>query len=684
MGFVKELIKRVKGAPVGKLVDDIRLYKSLREILSGTSTVPQPYKTSIWVYAAIRTIAENISRCPLRLRKDNGDKDEPSYVEEGELYNLFQNPNPLMTQETLIEATFIYLMLRGEVFWIFEGREDVTKIPKEIWTFDPQRFTAVTDKVSGLPLGWEYRGKNNESIVIPASQVLHFRMFNPYDDIRGLSPLDAARLSVEQDYNASLYNKAFFENGAKLGGYIFVDGNLDDTQYTRLINQFEDRHKGVGKAHKIAIIEGKGDFKEAKVTQKEMDFIKGKQMSREEILAIYKVNEVVLGLYKDIKSYEGIKSAHKSFWEECLVPKMTFFENYLWSMFFSKVGMRRGKGRVWGQFDLANVGPLQANYSEKVDTGYKMWQMGWPINAINKRLELGMPDVPWGNDAYIPGGYLPVADLLAGNYQGNTNPNPKEPAKKPKKAIAMVSPLMIEDKTEVITPAKAEDIENDVWKVYLAYQTPLEKEFKSEISKFFFEQRKKVLSSVFVNNLKDKRWKDFSKLECGLAGNYLEAIHKGVATICYETGNVIEEALPDYTYYIDNRVKEISNAYQALMTELMHSVEEFSKTERSKDKVADRVRIMYNQLGKKSVETARRESACAFAYGRFEGMRLLGISYHKWFSDREVVSDECKYLHGKVAPVGGTFYEGVTLTHPGVTDIFSRSFTIPLLEEEVS
>ena len=567
---------------IGPLIGDHTIFKSLRQLLYifAKGKVTQPYRQSVWTYACINAIAENIAQVPFKLRKDAGNL-EPDTIESGELYDLFQSPNPLMNCfDDLIKATFIFYCLRGEAFWIMEGRTDITKPPKEIWTFDPSRFEPVTDKNTGMLLGWKYKGLSD--VYLSVNEVLQFKMFNPYDDIRGLAPVEAASLSIDQNYQSGIYNKAFFENGATVGGYISIPEELSDESFTRLVKQFEDRHKGADKAHRIAIVEGGGKFTPARMTQKDMEFIECKRMTKEEILAVFKVNPVVLGDYSQIKSYEGIKSAHKAFWEECLVPKITYFENVLWIKFFSKVGQRRGKGRVWGQFDLANVGSLLTNYKEKIAIAKDMFFMGWPINHINKRLGLGMKEVPWGEEWWVPGGYSSV-NMLTGNQ-------PSKPA--PKK----VEEPTDDEKKELIT----------------FYCEPIESDFQNKFKKILFETRKRTIGCV-INQC---GWeeaiseKELLKLKQSLSEIYVKGVQLGISAIQCELGCSIEmndnQNIVDYK---ESRSKFISENFKILLENVVRNLSE----NRTND---DKVREVFNLLASKMNAVSKSESESSFNFGK--------------------------------------------------------------------
>ena len=629
-----ELQKHQKA--VGPLIDDNRIYKSLRELLGPFSgIVQQPYKQSVWVYSAVNTIMSNISRVPFVIRKDKGDKLEPDTIEEGPLYELFQNPNPLMTQSKLIETTFGFYELYGECFWILEGRENITQIPKEIWTFNPTRFSPVVDKDTGWLLGWKYTGKTE--VVFSVNEILHFKMFNPYDDLRGLSPLEASRLSIESEYHASMYNKVFFENGAVTSLNISVPEELNDEQYNRMLKQFEDRHKGSKKAHRIVIAEGGAKIVESRIGQRDMEFIEGKRMSRTEILAAYGVNEVVLGIFADVKSFEGSKAAHKAFWEECLVPKIMYFEEVLWAKFFSKIGVRKGKGKVWGEFDLATVASLQENYKDKVEMAKVLWDMGWPINMINKRLKLGMQDVKWGNEAYVPGGYASYSYIMAnGGAQNQASGKDDQTGKIAPEFVQAVAEavkaLIVSPELSQISSPSPEVPLLEPSDPYKSCKSALSKEYKSRVGVLLFNQRKTALENIFADKKVVHNPKGYDKLIRELKEVYQDAVRKGCLSVWQDVG-ASEEAVTSLdcvriNEFVDGKVAFVVGNFKDLIDNLTDAFDRFKTTNSpDNDVLAGKMREIYNYLTQKSYTIAEAEMDSSFAFGRNLETSIMSVKF---------------------------------------------------------
>ncbi len=669
-GQIAPLIKK---AAISLSRSDWKYFQSLSEALKwNTSVVKQPYSQVGWIYSSISLIAQNAARLPFRLYK--GEENDPSVVESGPLYELFSNPNPFMTQEMLIEATVTFLELRGECFWILQ-RDNITEIPKEIWVFDPSRFEPAYNKEGSALVGWYYCVPKKEKIPLALWEVLHFKHFNPYNDLRGFSTIDALTVTIEQDYLSSVYNNNFFKEGAKVGGFISFPEDLDDDAYQRILQQFEDRHMGAEKAHRIAILDSGATFTEARISQKDMDYIAMKQLTREEIFGAFKVNAVVMGLYEYIQSYEGVKTAYKVFWEECLVPKLTYFEGFLWSKFFSRLM----SNKTWGAFDTATVGPLMDAYGEKVEIAERLEKMGWPINAINKRLHLGFGDVPWGDVAWKKLNDAPVTNLLENE---------------PKDVTAL--PSTDTDSTVDTDADKDKKVSQDyrtiLCKRYLSVQNPMEKLFESKMRKFVFDQRKRILGLPFyTTDILDKVFEEEEKrLITSFLPIYNITMKEGAKMIAEELGltsYVFPEEDKDYQGYLTMRLGKIP--FSIIQTMKKKVIQAVDGQKKSSPELLDRLRIVYNSISGRSLIIARTESATILSTSRVITMVKEGVKFHQWISFSDERSRSSHYdLDSKIVPIGESFKSDMVLRYPGDMAappgevISCRCFTIPVRKKE--
>jgi len=108
----------------------------------------------------------------------------------------------------------------------------------------------------------------------------------------------------------------------------------------------------------------------------------------------YGVNEVALGNYMRIKSYEGINAAIRSAWHECIIPKQDYIE-YV----FNAVLFKNTKYRF--RFDRTNIETLKEDMFRKLEMGNFLLNLTYTPEQINNRFNLNMPKNPWSDAAFI-------------------------------------------------------------------------------------------------------------------------------------------------------------------------------------------------------------------------------------------------------------------------------------------
>ncbi len=236
-------------------------------LLAGGSSLTNPYSQNAWVYRAISLIASNIPQAPFRIYKG---KDLLPPTEP--IVQLFENPNTLQSSFEFWEAIASYLNLYGEAF-IFMNQSvgqliGTRDIPAELIPLNPKN---VRHSIENKQLvGWEYQG-----MPIELNELIHFKLFNPANGVRGLSPLESAKFELEADHSASKWNNVFFKNNATPDGVVSVDKDkqIDIKDLRKLKKMWYQNHGGTDNTHKTAFLLGGMTYSHMGITQKDMDFI---------------------------------------------------------------------------------------------------------------------------------------------------------------------------------------------------------------------------------------------------------------------------------------------------------------------------------------------------------------------------------------------------------------------------
>lgn len=298
--------------------------------MSGTGTV----------YQIVNTFANSVSLAPWCLYRKPGPRaaaDAPrQIVGNHAALNLWNRPNAFFTRQELIESVQQHIELVGEGY-LLVSRHPRSTIPMELWPIQPYRMMPVPHPTDFLS-GWIYLGPNGERIPLELNEVIQIRVPNPIDPYRGLGAAQTIIADAESVKLSAEWNRNFFLNGAQPGGIIEVQDSLDDEEYNRLQRQWNDDHRGVPNAHRVAILE-RAKWVDRSVSHDDMQFVQLRNVSRDSIREAFGMSKVMLGVNEDVNRATAEASA-MIFRRDKRVPRLERWKqalnNDLLPMFFAK------------------------------------------------------------------------------------------------------------------------------------------------------------------------------------------------------------------------------------------------------------------------------------------------------------------------------------------------------------
>jgi hypothetical protein len=283
-----------------------------------------------WVYACIRVIAQRIAGQPVRVAvlKSNPQRDRRPHqlfvpkrfkqytdrmevLENHPLLEALAFPNQLMPQWALVFNTVASLELTGlGHWWIDEDDESRGGLPA-IW---PLPASWVTPRFRGgrLYSDWEVRpGQTAQAIIVPGPNIVRFYYPDPGNPLGAMGTLQAMARSVLANEAMSEAQRRSFSNGV-FPGLAFIAGRMPDergqvgpssprltltedkkNQLRALIKQ---AYRGVLNYDEPIILDSMiEDVKKISQTQKEMDWLNSKGVTKEEICQGFGVNPIVMG-----------------------------------------------------------------------------------------------------------------------------------------------------------------------------------------------------------------------------------------------------------------------------------------------------------------------------------------------------------------------------------------------------
>lgn len=242
------------------------------------------------------------------------------------IVDLLKQPNPLMGWMEFCQTLIQHYDTTGE-FWIVAAFGSIRSAgPIELWPMRPDRVKIVTDQYNGVA-GYVYCGPDGEEVPLARDIVIQGRHPNPMDLFRGISPMQALAVKLEASHLASEYNKNFFLNSAEPGGIIEIEDRLDDDEFRELSMRWQEQHKGVANAHRVAILE-QGKWVERKFSMKDIAFPELAELGRADILEAFGYPKAMTGAVEDVNKASA-DAQERMFGRYLLRPRLNTLKDAL-------------------------------------------------------------------------------------------------------------------------------------------------------------------------------------------------------------------------------------------------------------------------------------------------------------------------------------------------------------------
>lgn len=350
--------------------------------LESEDTNFKSYTRVSWVYACVNVIASSISSAPLVFYKRKPGKGRV-LIERGthELYDLFNPPKgpEVPSLRELLLRTYTHLGIDGICYWVFYLKRGKLS---EVDLKSKHQLFPVKNKAGRL-IGWEERKDGRTVATFDVKMVIPMKYYQPSDIYSGLSPLRAAMLSVEQERNIASWNSGFFKSGMRTPMVLETSKTLTPKQRAALRDDVQQFYSGSVNGHGAFIAEGGLKATPVPLSSKDIDFIEGKQLTREEICAVYGVPPAVVGIFR-YSNYANTKEQRKIFWEQTLLPKMrSLTDNIQINLLNSDYP------DIEIDWDLNDVFGLRPDMTDVANSAASYLQMGYNLEQI--ALILDMP-----------------------------------------------------------------------------------------------------------------------------------------------------------------------------------------------------------------------------------------------------------------------------------------------------
>jgi len=344
-----------------------------------------------WLFAVVSRISTSVGETEWHVTLPAaGDTRKPN--DNHELKTLLDHPNEFMTGQDLMEYTSAWLDLVGSAFWVMNLKGG--NKPADIWPVPPQRMTILRSQERFI-IGYHYKYGNFEKD-FPPEAVLRFANLDPSDLYGGVGAAQSIGVDLDTELSAALWNRNFFANSARPDAVLESEQFLNENEIERVRQEWSKSHKGVERAHRVAILRSGLKYHQISLTHQEMGFGEQRRLNRDNILGAFGMPASLLGI-SDTVNRAVAESQEYVYARWVVVPRLKRIQRRI------NESLARRYGDVLVEYD----DPTPENADQEREDARVGLGAGY-MTVNEAREEVGLP-ATLGGDVYLwPANVFPI------------------------------------------------------------------------------------------------------------------------------------------------------------------------------------------------------------------------------------------------------------------------------------
>lgn len=320
------------------------------------------------VLGCVRILAETVASLPMPVYKRLNPRGKARASHPiGDI--LQRAPNPRMTAFTFRETMMAHILLWGNCYAEIEYDDEGRVVA--LWPIPPHRVQHM-ETATGDPF-FRVTTSDGKQHNVPFYAMFHIPGLG-FDGKKGMSVISWARQAVELALATEQFGAEFFANGTNVGAVATHPGTLTDTAYERLKKSLQEKYEGLGKAHRLMLLEEGMTFSKNTIPPNDAQFLETRKFQTLEISRIFRVPPHMLG---DLEraTFSNIESQGTDFIVHSVRPWLVRWEQTAnWKLFsesdrkryfveFLVEGYLRGDSAARSAFykEMFNIGVYSQN-----------------------------------------------------------------------------------------------------------------------------------------------------------------------------------------------------------------------------------------------------------------------------------------------------------------------------------
>lgn len=269
------------------------------------------------VYACATLIASDISKLRVKLvqKTDSGiwqETENPAYSP------VLRKPNSYQTRIQFWESWMLSKLLRGNTYVLKQRNRNGNVVALYVLDSAPGKvkpliadtgdifYELQADSLSGI----------EETVIVPAREIIHDRWNCLYHPLVGQSPIYAAGAAATQGVQIQNDATSFFSNRSTPAGILVAPGAIGAENAARLKEYWETNYSGENSG-KIAVLGDGMKFEQLRMSASDSQMIEQLKWTSETIASVFHVPAYKLGIGQ-MPTYNNIQSLNVEYYSQAL------------------------------------------------------------------------------------------------------------------------------------------------------------------------------------------------------------------------------------------------------------------------------------------------------------------------------------------------------------------------------
>ncbi|UIK05012.1 phage portal protein [Neorhizobium galegae] len=266
-------------------------------------------------FACRTLIASDIAKLRIKLVQKDGDgiwseTANPAYSP------VLRKPNDFQNRIQFMESWVLSKLQRGNAYIL--KQRDGRGVVKKLYVLDPTLATPLVSDDGSVfyQLSKDPLASIEQSIIVPAREIIHDRFNCFFHPLVGLSPIFAGGLAAMQGLAIQNDSALFFQNGAQPGGILTAPGAISDETAARLKAHWDTNFSGKNSG-KVAVLGDGLKYEGMKAKATDSQLIEQLKWSGEVVCSTYHVPPYKIGL-GPMPTNNNVQSLNVEYYSQCL------------------------------------------------------------------------------------------------------------------------------------------------------------------------------------------------------------------------------------------------------------------------------------------------------------------------------------------------------------------------------